>query len=127
MSKGYSSIMKINDYQVWVHLGCSAEEQAVVQPVLFSLEIVFNQKIQAEVSDRLADSIDYVSLIEIIKTAAQQKNYSMIEHLCFSVSEALRANLSGRYAGSLITKIKKIRAPIKNLHHGVEWVCKTDL
>ncbi len=123
----YSSVMKVNDYQVWVNLGCSIEEQECIQPVLFSLTIHFDQKIQAEVSDQLADSIDYVSLVETIQTTAQQKKYSMIEHLCFSVSEALRAKLRGKYSGVLVTKIKKVRAPVKNLLDGVEWSCKVDL
>lgn len=127
MFQMYSSTMKVNDYQVWVNLGCSSEEQAVVQPVLFSIEISFDQKIQAEVTDQLSDSIDYVSLVDIVKKTAQQKTYSMIEHLCFSVSEALRTEFQGKYVGTLVTKLKKVRAPIKNLHDGVEWSCKADL
>jgi len=121
----HQSVMKIKNFEVWVSLGCTLAEQSLNQPVLFNIEILFNSKVLAESTDQLRDSLDYVELTEIIKKTAEKKSYNMIEHLGFSVTEALQKKISGQYPGStLIVRSAKIRAPVKNLHDGVEWTCQ---
>lgn len=119
------SEMKIKNYEVWVSLGCSAEERSLAQPVLFNVEIVFTAKVLAEHTDQLQDSLDYVELTDMIKSVAEKKSYNMVEHLGFSVMEALQQKVIRQYPGStLIVRAHKLRAPVKNLHDGVEWSCK---
>lgn len=120
--------MKIKNYEVWVSLGCTVEEQSLFQPVLFNIEILFTSQVLAESTDRLQDSLDYVALTDTIKLVAESKSYHMVEHLGFSVAEALKSKINGQYLGStLIVRTHKLRAPVKNLHDGVEWSCKLNL
>ncbi len=122
------SEMKIKNYEVWVSLGCSQEEQSLTQPVHFNIEISFAAKVLAEGTDRLEDSLDYVQLTNTVKEAAEKKSYSMVEHLGFSVAEALKNKMSAHYPGAtLVVRTHKLRAPVKNLHGGVEWSCKLTL
>jgi len=124
----HQSEMKIKNYEAWVSLGCSKEEQSLTQPVLFNIEISFTSKVLAETTDQLQDSLDYVALTDTIKAAAEKKSYHMVEHLGLSVAEALKNKINGQYSGStLIVRTHKLRAPVKNLHDGVEWSCKLTL
>lgn len=120
-------MLKINNFEVRVNLGCSTEEQADLQPVLFSIVITFNHEIQAERTDRLEDSINYVGLVEVIKKIAQQKPYNMIEHLCFNVTHALKNYIDGKFSGHLNVEVTKIEVPIENLRGGTSWSCQTNL
>ncbi len=122
------SEMKIKNYEVWVSLGCTKEEQSFPQPVHFNIEILFTSKVLAESTDQLQDSLDYVAITDTIRAAAESKSYHMIEHLGFSVAEALKSKINGQYLGStLIVRTHKLRVPVKNLHDGVEWSCKLNL
>lgn len=121
------SEMKIKNYEAWVSLGCSKEEQSLTQPVVFNVQITFDQSVVAEVSDKLTDSLDYVALTDVIRATAESKSYSMIEHLCFNVTTALKQKINHKYQGTLVVAAQKVRAPVKNLHDGVEWTCKIAL
>ncbi|MBC7457318.1 MAG: dihydroneopterin aldolase [Bdellovibrionaceae bacterium] len=124
----HQSKMKIKNYEVWVSLGCTKEEQSLSQPVLFNIDILFTSKVLAEDTDQLQDSLDYVALTDIIKAAAEKKSYHMVEHLGSSVAEALKNKINVQYSGStLVVRTHKLRAPVKNLHNGVEWSCKLTL
>ena len=106
-------------------LGCTQEEQSLTQPVLFNIEISFATKVLAEDTDRLPDSLDYVEITDLVKEIAEKKSYNMIEHLGFSVTETLQKKIGSQYPGSTLTvRTHKLRAPVKNLHDGVEWSCK---
>jgi FolB domain-containing protein len=119
------SEMKIKNYEAWVSLGCTTQEQSLTQPVLFNIEISFASKVLAEDTDRLQDSLDYVELTNTVKEEAEMKSYSMVEHLGFSVAHALKNKIGKQYPGSTLTvRVHKLRAPVKNLHDGVEWSCK---
>lgn len=121
------SVMKIHQYEVNVNLGCSEEEQSVAQSVLFDIEIHFTTNIQAERTDLLKDSIDYVQITEITKACATSKKFSMIEHLCFSVSQLIKNEFGQKFEGELIVSCLKRRPPINNLQGGVSWTCRTAL
>lgn len=121
------SEMRIKNYEAWVSLGCTQEEQTMVQPVLFNVEILFNSKVLAEETDQLQDSLDYVELTNVIKMVAEKKSYKMIEHMCSSVARALQQSIGQKYKGTLIVRMQKPRAPVKHLHGGVEWSCQLSL
>ena len=124
----YHSEMKIKNFEVWVSLGCTTEEQSLTQPVRFNIDILFASKVLAEESDRLQDSLDYVTLTNVIRSESEKKSYRMIEHLGWSVAVALKNEIGGQYLGGTITvRTQKLRAPVKNLHDGVEWSCKIAL
>lgn len=118
----------IQDYEVWVHLGCTAEEQSFTQPVHFTIQITFSQNLPGGETDKLNDAIDYVELTALIKTQAMKGPFQLIERLNAQVFETLFHFLKlKKISGNLSVQIKKIRVPIENLRNGVVFVCEATL
>lgn len=122
------SQMNINDYEVWVSLGCTAAEQSLKQPVVFDLKIKFSSAIGGEKTDQLNDSIDYVKLTDILKHSAESKSYNLIENMCFEATNRIADFLiSNKIQGQLEVSLLKLRPPVPNLKSGVSWVCQRQL
>ena len=120
--------LKINDFEVWVHLGCLPEEQKHAQPVHFTFEINYIQNPKGSESDRIEDATDYVHLIEIIKSHAQKKNYKLIEHLNHEVfSQLVQPLQKCKILAEIKLTVRKIRVPVENLRNGVEFTCQQTL
>lgn len=120
--------MKVQDYEVWVHLGCTRDEQEFTQPVHFTVEIDFHQNLKAVNTDELSDAVDYVTLMNLIKQVAHQKFYHLVEHLCYDVTLKLADFLKEKHIqGNLVVHMRKIRVPVENLRNGVVFTCSTSL
>ena len=120
--------LRIQDYEVWVHLGCTKEEQAFTQPVHFTLEIQFDKNLKAGQTDHLNDAIDYVELTMLIKNQSMKGPFHLIERLNEEVFKNLYEFLKiKKITGRLTVQIKKIRVPIENLRDGVVFVCEATL
>ncbi len=120
--------MHIKDFEVWVNLGCSTEEQKFTQPVHISLELNFKKNIQGTETDLLSDAVDYVMLTQIMKTRATQKPFHLIEHLCYEILLKITDHLKKQsIEGDLRLDVKKIRVPVENLRNGVVFSCETTL
>ncbi len=125
--KNYS-VMKINDYEVWVSLGCSKEEQSYKQPVHFNFEIEFYSQVRGETTDQLTDAIDYVALTDLLKLSAESKSYQLIESMCFEATEKVSAYLKEcRVVGLFKLSVLKLRPPVPHLKSGVSWTCQRHL
>ncbi|MFZ3231897.1 MAG: FolB domain-containing protein [Pseudobdellovibrio sp.] len=117
--------LKINNFEVWVHLGCSIEEQKYSQPVELTLKIEFLKNLNGCLTDSLHDAIDYVRLAEIMKKVALAKNYKLIEHLNYEIFKSLIIDIKNKdVSGEIELTIKKIRVPVENLRSGVEFTCQ---
>lgn len=122
------SVMKINDYEVWVSLGCSKEEQSFKQPVLFNIEIEFHSAVQGETTDQLSDAIDYVAVTDLLKLSAESKSYQLIESMCYEATEKLSAYLKQHHVvGRFKLSVLKLRPPVPHLNSGVSWTCQRHL
>lgn len=120
--------MTINDYEVWVSLGCSIEEQSYKQPVHFKVELEFHTPVRGEVTDQLADAIDYVALTDLLKTSAESKSYHLIESMCFDAIEKMATFLKQKKInGILKLSVLKLRPPVPHLNSGVSWTCQRHL
>ncbi len=118
----------IQDFEVWVHLGCDTEEQKFAQPVHFNVEFNFENAVLGAQTDRLEDSVDYVKITSILKMISTEKNYSLIEHLNHRVFSGVVEYLkSKKIAAELKLSVKKIRVPVENLKNGVVFSCETKL
>ncbi len=123
-----ASIMNIHDYEVWVSLGCSAEEQSFKQPVHFNVQIEFASKVRGETTDQLTDAVDYVMLTDILKKSAESKSYQLIESMCSEATEKVSDYLvSKKIKCTLKITLLKLRAPVINLKTGVSWTCQRQL
>ncbi|MBC7742847.1 MAG: dihydroneopterin aldolase [Bdellovibrionaceae bacterium] len=120
--------LRIQDYEVWVHLGCTADEQAFTQPVHFTVELHFNQNVLGGQTDQLTDAIDYVELMALIKAQAMKGPFHLIERLNELVFNNLYQFLKlQKVTGTLKVEIKKIRVPVENLRNGVVFKCEATL
>lgn len=120
--------LRINDYEVWVHLGCLTEEQKHAQPVHFTLELRYLKNLTGTHTDNLADTTDYVHLVEIIKKTAQRKSYHLIEHLnCEVFLELISELKKNKVSVEAQLTVRKIRVPVENLKNGVEFSCQLTL
>ena len=116
----------MQDFEVWVHLGCTSDEQRFTQPVHFSLDIKFHKNLEAVYTDELKDAIDYVSLADLIKQVAEKKHYHLVEHLCHEVTIRLSSFLTEKLVqGELAVHVHKIRVPVENIRNGVIFTCIT--
>jgi len=117
--------LRFKNYEVWVHLGCSLEEQKQAQPVQFTVEIKFLKNLNGSITDQLQDAVDYVQLSEMIKSKAQSKNFQLIEHLNQQVFENLTFALKQKkILAEISLTVRKMRVPIENLMDGVEFTCQ---
>ncbi len=123
-----SQFLKIQDFEVWVHLGCTTDEQRFTQPVLFSLDIDFRKNLEAVNTDRIEDAIDYVALTTIIKQVAEAKSYHLVEHLCYEVTLKISDFLKEKLVqGTVALHVHKLRVPVENLRNGVIFTCTATL
>lgn len=121
-------ILRLQDYEVSLHLGCSAEEQKYLQPVRFNLEIEFGAEVQGAVTDKLEHAIDYSALAEVIKKISKSKSYHLIEHLNLQVFEGLLNYLRQQSVkGKVTLSVRKIQVPIENLKNGAVFICSEQL
>ncbi len=118
----------IQDYEVMVHLGTSAEEQKYLQPVRFSFEIEYQQDLKGASTDNLNEATDYVALTSIMKNKATHKKFHLIEHLGFEVFNDLIEHLKKQnLKASLKISVRKVQVPIENLKNGVIYSCSHEL
>ncbi len=116
----------MQDLELWVHLGCSAEEQLFTQPVHVSFQLDLNSFVKGSETDQLSDTIDYVELSEISKKIGTAKKYHLVEHLNHSIFSGILTYLkSKKLTGTLKVSVKKIRVPVENLKNGVVVICQT--
>ena len=117
--------LKINKFEVWVALGCSAEERSQTQPVYFTLEIKFLKNLSGTETDQLNDAVDYVHLTDVVKTTAKKKPYQLIEHMNSEVFHSLVLILrQHKIFADVELTVKKVRVPIEGLTEGVEFKCQ---
>ncbi len=122
------SVLTVRDYQVYVSLGCTPEEQTITQPVLFTCEIIFSaaEDLSFEKTDQLQDAIDYVEVCQALKRAATRKSHQLIERLgrngLNEIVEVLKRKNSNLNGVVKLTSVK-VRPPVESLLGGVSWTC----
>jgi FolB domain-containing protein len=120
--------LRLQEYEVSVYLGCSAEEQKYPQAVRFTLEIQYEDSVEGAKTDKLEHATDYFILTEIIKKISKEKKYHLIEHLNLEVFNALLGHLRAEgVAGQLLLSVHKTRVPIENLKNGAVFICTEKL
>lgn len=118
----------IQDFEVWVHLGCTPEEQKHTQPVHYNLEINFENPVLGCQTDQLTDAVDYVKITSILKMISTEKRYHLIEHLSQQAFSGLVEYLeSQNLKADIKLSVKKIRVPVENLKNGVVFSCEAKL
>lgn len=88
--------------------GCFKEEQIIGTKFIVDLEIE-SDTAQAEISDRLQDTLDYVIIYQKVKKEMEQKSH-LLEHVARRIVDSLRLNFPSVVHIEL--KIAKLNPPI---------------
>lgn len=98
----------IEDLAVHVNIGCSAEERAFPQRLLFSLEIK-TKNISETLDGDLSKTVCYAKTCELITTLCKSKEWVLLEDLADKILKGIFRAFSS--ASEIQLKIKKFAVP----------------
>lgn len=88
-----TSILEINKFVLRVKLGVEAFERDIPQAVEISIKLHFSQLPKACKSDDIKDAICYADLIAKLNAFCAEKEFHLIEYLCYSLHKYLKENI----------------------------------
>lgn len=111
----------LNDLQLSVHLGCTAEERAIAQEVRLSVEFRFENAPGGFESDRLEETVCYAQVSKALKENIETREYNLIEKIAADGYRLVK-EISG--AGTMVALVAhKIRPPVEGLLGGTKYRC----
>jgi 7,8-dihydroneopterin aldolase/epimerase/oxygenase len=78
--------IEISGLSLYTHVGVTAEERKVGQRLLLDLRIDVGE-VDATVTDRLEDTVDYSAVCQMANLVAQQREYKTLERLCAAIAD----------------------------------------
>ncbi len=100
--------IEIVGLSLYTHHGVSEAEREVGQRLVFDVRFDAGE-VDALVTDRVEDTVDYAKVCEEISLAAQQRPYRTLERLCAVVADRLAARFG---AESITVKAAKPEPPL---------------
>ena len=98
----------IEGIKLYAYHGCMQEEAAIGGHYIVDVSIVADLK-KASSSDRLNDTIDYVSVFEVVKKEMAIPS-KLIEHVAKRILDRLKKKFPE--TGSIAVKVTKLNPPI---------------
>mgnify|MGYP001369290263 CR=1 FL=1 len=80
--------IEISGLSLYTHVGVSAAEREVGQRLLLDIRIDVGD-VDATVTDRLEDTVDYSEVCDMANLVAQQRSYKTLERLCAAIADRL--------------------------------------
>jgi dihydroneopterin aldolase/2-amino-4-hydroxy-6-hydroxymethyldihydropteridine diphosphokinase len=111
--------LKASDLCLWIHLGCTAEEQASRQEVRVSFELTLPKLPEACTSDELRDTICYAEICEKLRKFCTESKFKTIETLTYRCMELVSVGLPEDLA--IKVAVHKVRPPVDTLHGGASF------
>lgn len=124
MSPKHTAVLALNRLRRLVRLGCTPEERAAPQEVLFDLEIRFCALPRASETDALEDAICYAGLASALSEVCARGEFRLIERLGLEAFRAVRER-TPRVAGLTLT-VTKVRPPVPGLEGGASFRVQED-
>lgn len=103
--------LKIHDLATECKLGVYDWEKEKAQPIWVDIELVIDVRKAAQ-NDAVADAVDYAALVTIVKTAAAEQSFNLMETLAERLAARVLAKVRTQ---RLIIRVKKKALP------GVEY------
>ncbi len=100
--------IEIVGLSLYTHHGVSEAEREIGQRLVFDVRFDAGE-VDALVTDRVEDTVDYAKVCEEISLAAQQRPYKTLERLCAVIAERLASQFG---AESVTVKAAKPEPPI---------------
>ena len=79
-------VVEVNGLEIFGHHGADEAEQARGQAFLFDVRL---DVADAARSDRLADTVDYVAVAQLVKQVSDSRRYNLLEALSSDIADAL--------------------------------------
>lgn len=80
--------IEVSGLSLFTHMGVTAAEREVGQRLLLDLRLDVGD-VDATVTDRIEDTIDYGAVCETANLVAQQRSYRTLERLCAAIADRL--------------------------------------
>jgi dihydroneopterin aldolase len=80
--------IEISGLSLYTHVGVSEAERAVGQRLLLDLRLDVGE-VDATVTDRIDDTVDYSAVCQTANLVAQQREYKTLERLCTAIADRL--------------------------------------
>src|SRR5947209_11431071 len=87
--------IEISGLSLFTHVGVTAAEREVGQRLLLDLRLDVGD-IDATVTDRIEDTVDYGQVCELANLVAQQRSYRTLERLCAAIADRLLGQYDAR-------------------------------
>ena len=100
--------IEISGLSLFTHVGVTAAEREVGQRLILDLRLEVAD-VDAVVTDRIEDTIDYAHVCDTANLVAQQRSYKTLERLCAAIADRL---LDHYGAQSVWVKASKPEPPL---------------
>ena len=90
--------IEITGLSLYTHHGVGAAEREVGQRLIFDLSFELGE-VDATVTDRVEDTVDYADVCQQVALAAQERSYKTLERLCSAVAD----RMIDRYGADAVT------------------------
>ena len=80
--------IEISGLSLFTHVGVTAAEREVGQRLLIDLRMDVGE-VDATVTDRIEDTVDYAQVCDTANLVAQQRSYKTLERLCAAIADRL--------------------------------------
>src|SRR3990170_4161952 len=109
--------LSIKDIEFIGHCGITEEERIVGQRISADIEVTLDLS-KATVSDRLEDTVDYVSLCDKVVSIGRGESYHLLETLAERVAREI---LQGFRASEVTVRLRKCPAPVEAIKGHLRW------
>jgi 7,8-dihydroneopterin aldolase/epimerase/oxygenase len=100
--------VEVTGLSLYTHHGVTEEERKVGQRLVIDLRFDVGD-VDATVTDRIEDTVDYGAVCETVSLIAQQRSYRTLERLCAAIADRLLADYD---AESVWVKASKPEPPL---------------
>jgi 7,8-dihydroneopterin aldolase/epimerase/oxygenase len=80
--------IEVSGLSLFTHVGVTEAEREVGQRLLVDLRIDVGE-VDATVTDRVEDTVDYAQVCELANLVAHQRSYKTLERLCAAIADAV--------------------------------------
>jgi dihydroneopterin aldolase len=80
--------IEISGLSLFTHVGVTEAEREVGQRLLLDLRVDVGE-VDATVTDRIEDTVDYSEVCQLANLVAQQRTYKTLERLCAAIADKL--------------------------------------
>jgi dihydroneopterin aldolase len=115
-----TSKLTIPGLRLWVSLGCSAEERAVLQPIDVDIQIQFLDELPGFHSDQLSEVICYHTLVDRVTDLMKNKSFNLVERVTLYIFEFVAKHL-GNLDVILEVTVTKPHHPIPSVQKGITF------